>query len=305
MEYNRLNSEADSILYTLKSLDQLSGKLVYDKKQGVFEEGELGNALVSYIYGISDSNIHDGLKDLKMKIKNFSEHIITTNSVELIALSKKITEIETHFLKTQDILFTKISPSYNTDNQWKWTITDDKSQSEESILNSEIADLTESVIELRHTIEKNMKIALGDLPPPRAIPETPIPEIKARRGLPQVPIAIPETPTPEIKVRRGLPQVPIAGENNPSLTAKQKKLAELTGKVTNLNNILLTLAVSRKSMEEKDVQRNDELVTEMENKLNSLYQELKTTLDTKQTDRNVLLQMASLEVKLPSTPQDK
>lgn len=121
MEYN-INSEADSIIRTLQSIQKLEGKIDYDANKGTFQKVEFGyfNSLGAHLFGWSEITgdhlpIQKGLEKLKDRIITLNDEALSANPEELNKLKEKIDKMQNLFLSVNKILLDKVLPFYDQD----------------------------------------------------------------------------------------------------------------------------------------------------------------------------------------------
>lgn len=109
-----LNNEVDSIINTLLSLNQVSGKIDYNANLDLFQRiHTLSTVTNLFSYKGNHETALLGLTKLKNRIINFSVHFQEASPDEVKVLAEKIDEMKTLINSAQTVISKKIIPTYN------------------------------------------------------------------------------------------------------------------------------------------------------------------------------------------------
>lgn len=113
--YSGLKNEAESILYTLQTLENATGKIIYDNNSEQFQTAvsSYASSLLGTWYsgGNYDPSLKEGLEKLSRRIEDLNDHLKTAIPSEKEASSKYIFELASVYKNVQDKLL-KNSESY-------------------------------------------------------------------------------------------------------------------------------------------------------------------------------------------------
>ncbi len=110
-----LNNEVDSIINTLLSLNQVSGKIDYNANQNLFQRiGTLSTVTNLFSYKGDHETALTGLTRLKNRIIDFSVHFQKADPEEVANLALKIDEMKNLINSAQTVISKKVIPTYNS-----------------------------------------------------------------------------------------------------------------------------------------------------------------------------------------------
>lgn len=110
-----LTNEVDSIINTLLSLNQMSGKIDYNANQELFQKvGTLAAVTNLFSYKGDHEPVLTGLTKLKNKIIDFSVHFQQANPEEVKILAEKIDEMKNLINSAQTVISKKVIPTYDS-----------------------------------------------------------------------------------------------------------------------------------------------------------------------------------------------